>query len=676
MVKNKELGNEQMAAFSINLMGRVRNFNLPKKKPLLPLMEAIVNSIYAIEDRMQEEIFEGQIHIQIVRESQERLHVEGITNNVNDITGFIITDNGIGFNKENMNSFMQSDSTYRITKGGKGIGRFSWLKTFQSAEINSIFIQDGEWKTRQFTFSLDKPDIDDALYDTDQAKDNLTRIELKNYKPEYQKNVPRDGEKIAVAIMHHCFIYLMSPECPQIYIKDEDTEYCINTMFENMIDRDKNEEDFQVMDESFHILHCFIKDSMLDGNRLFYFANDRKVQEIDLDKMITNLSKKIYTDKGYYYIGIVSGDYLDENVNDNRDSFAIPYEGDKDEISIKNITEEAVFAVEERLEDYLSTVQANKERYIKAYIKNEAPQYSHLIQYMPNEIAAISPGLTERKLDDELYKIKRKFENQVKEENKEIINALQVGVINYEQYQKKLQTQFAKISEANRASLSEYVAHRKVVLELLRLGLQSENFGKYNKEEYLHNLIYPMRKTSEDIEYQSHNLWLIDEKLAYADYIASDIPFDNDPKKNRPDIMMLDHPVAVSDEPNTGRVYETITIFELKRPMRNDYTTAENPMTQMLNYVSDLRTNKIKDKNGRPILTSENTQFYLYAVCDLTPKLRELAFDQDMIDTPDKRGMYRYHKNRNAHIEILSYDKILSDAQKRNKIFFDKLGIS
>ena len=255
MIKNKELGNEQMATFSINLMGRVRNFNLPKKKPLLPLMEAIVNSIYAIEDRMQEEIFEGQIHIQIVRESQERLHVEGITNNVNDITGFIITDNGIGFNKENMNSFMQSDSTYRITKGGKGIGRFSWLKTFQSAEINSIFIQDGEWKTRQFTFSLDKPDIDDALYDTGQAKDNLTRIELKNYKPEYQKNVPRDGEKIAVTIMHHCFIYLMSPECPQIYIKDEDTEYCINTMFENMIDRDKNEEDFQVIDKSFHILH-------------------------------------------------------------------------------------------------------------------------------------------------------------------------------------------------------------------------------------------------------------------------------------------------------------------------------------------------------------------------------------------------------------------------------------
>lgn len=29
----------------------------------------------------------------------------------------------------------------------------------------------------------------------------------------------------------------------------------------------------------------------------------------------------------------------------------------------------------------------------------------------------------------------------------------------------------------------------------------------------------------------------------------------------------------------------------------------------------------------------------------------------------------------NAYIEILSYDKIISDAKKRNRILFDKLGI-
>ena len=98
----------------------------------------------------------------------------------------------------------------------------------------------------------------------------------------------------------------------------------------------------------------------------------------------------------------------------------------------------------------------------------------------------------------------------------------------------------------------------------------------------------------------------------------------------------------------------------------DDYTKTENPITQILNYVGSLRTNKMKDKNGYLILTNENTQFYLYAVCNLTPKLRELAFDMDMMDTPDKKGMYKYHKNRNAHINILSYDKMLNDAENRN----------
>lgn len=154
---------------------------------------------------------------------------------------------------------------------------------------------------------------------------------------------------------------------------------------------------------------------------------------------------------------------------------------------------------------------------------------------------------------------------------KKLISVLQSGTINYEQYQQELQMQLDKMSEANKAYLSQYVTHRKVVLELLRFVLQSENFGKYNKEEYLHNLIYS-------------NLWLIDERLAYADYIAVENPFNGAIKKRGPNIVMPDHPVAVSDEPNTGRAYETITILELDSVMRDDYTKTENPITQIVNY--------------------------------------------------------------------------------------------
>ena len=139
----------------------------------------------------------------------------------------------------------------------------------------------------------------------------------------------------------------------------------------------------------------------------------------------------------------------------------------------------------------LSAVKGKKEERVRTYIKDEAPQYGHLLKYMREDVEAIKPYLPDSKLDDELYKIKRKFDNQLKKDNLDIIKTLEVGATSLDSYQEKFQKQFAKISEANKASLAEYVAHRKVILELLKKGIQSDDFGKYSKEAYIHNLIYP-----------------------------------------------------------------------------------------------------------------------------------------------------------------------------------------
>ena len=115
----------------------------------------------------------------------------------------------------------------------------------------------------------------------------------------------------------------------------------------------------------------------------------------------------------------------------------------------------------------------------------------------------------------------------------------------------------------------------------MEFAIRRQDDGLFQKESFLHNLIYPMRTTASDIPYSNHNLWLIDEKLAYCSYVSSDISFDNSPKEKRTDIMVLDKPVAVSDEENRGREYETIVLFELKRPMRNDYSSSSNPVNQL-----------------------------------------------------------------------------------------------
>ena len=147
-----------MAGFTIDLAGRVRNFDLPKNQPLIPLYEAIVNSIYAIQERQQKEEFDGKIEVEIIRDPQQVAEIEGIDKSINEITGFRIIDNGVGLDDNNMKSFLQSDSTYRADKGGKGVGRFSWLKAFSKTHIESVYKDenDGVWVKREFEFSLDK----------------------------------------------------------------------------------------------------------------------------------------------------------------------------------------------------------------------------------------------------------------------------------------------------------------------------------------------------------------------------------------------------------------------------------------------------------------------------------------------------------------------------------------
>lgn len=661
-----------MAGFTIDLKGRIKNFPLPKNKPLLPLFEAIVNSIYAIEERQKIESFQGKIDIHIIRVPQEVL--EGVDKSINEITGFVISDNGIGFDDNNMKSFLQSDSTYRADKGGKGIGRFSWLKAFEHASIESIFSDNNCWVKRNFEFSLEKQEIDDSLVEIEGIEEYNTRVSLIDYLPIYRKNVTKNAEVIANRIMQHCLIYLMGSNCPIISVIN-DEKICINDMFEKNIEREREPVNINVEGEEFKLLNTKVSDSSIGGSKLYLYANDRMVLPIDLDKEIVNLDKNLYEEQGYFYVGILSGKYLDDNVDSNRTSFEIAETGKEDGISLEEIVQESKVHVEEYLIEYLEAVKRKKDERIRKYITMNAPQFGHLLKYMPEAIGEIKPTLSDAKLDEELYKIKRKFDVELRRTNQEIIDKIDVRTENLDAYKEKWQTQIEKISDANKAALSEYVSHRRIILDLLKKGILIKDDGKFNKEAYIHNLIYPMRRTSEEIEYEAHNLWMVDERLAYCEYISSDIPFNNDPSEQRTDILFLDKPVALSDQDNFGKEYESIVIIELKRPMRDDYKPGENPIDQLMGYQEKLASNSVTDKNGRPIKVGDSTQFYLYAVCDITDSLMKYAKRYGFHETPDKLGLYWYNDNARAYMEIISFDKLINDAEKRNKVLFDKLGI-
>lgn len=666
-----------MPNFSVSFDGRIQNFPLPRNKPLLPLYEAVVNSIHAIEDRANEEADapKGKIEIVIIRDNDlfDGENEAGLS----AIRGFEIRDNGIGFNDDNFSSFLESDSTYKASRGGKGVGRFSWLKAFEKAEVTSVYSEGSETLKRSFEFKLGnsgiEDNVDDALADTPLE----TKVVLDCYKEEYRANVPRNTAAIAQGIIQHCLIYLLDEQCPNINIIDSNESICLNAVFHEVVEVPDEPETVEIDSHVFTLLNIKMKTTSVSDNKILLCANRRLVEEHKLDKYVPDIGKQLYKLNGFVYVGVLYGEYLDDNVDMTRLSFLFPEKGNN---LLYELDEEKILCTvskkaEAFLYKYLLPIREEKAERIQRYVTDTAPQYRHLVNYMSEDMARISPDATDESIDDALYVMKRKFDKSVKAENLELLEQLKNGIVDSEDYRKRFDEQVKRASEANKAALADYVSHRKVILDLLENGIRKNDDGKFNKEEYVHELIYPMRATSDDTEYETHNLWLIDERLAYSEYISSDVPFGGKAHEKRTDIMVLDNPIAVSQEKNTGRVFDSIVLFELKRPMRDDYRIDENPIDQLLEYAEKISSGNACDAGGRPIIVNATTRMYLYAVCDITASLEKIMKRQDFKVTPDGLGRYKFSDNYNAFIEVLPYDKMINDSKMRNKILFDKLGI-
>ena len=84
-----------------------------------------------------------------------------------------------------------------------------------------------------------------------------------------------------------------------------------------------------------------------------------------MNKEIVDLDKNIFEDKGYYYVGLLSGKFLDDNVDMNRTSFDISENKQDEEISIEDIVLAAKVEVEKYLSEYLDEVHKSKEEHIR-----------------------------------------------------------------------------------------------------------------------------------------------------------------------------------------------------------------------------------------------------------------------------------------------------------------------
>lgn len=88
-----------------------------------------------------------------------------------------------------------------------------------------------------------------------------------------------------------------------------------------------------------------------------------------------------------------------------------------------------------------------------------------------------------------------------------------------------------------------------------------------------------------------------------------------------------------------------------------------------------IQSGKAFDRGGTPINVPDHTPFYAYIVCDLTPKLVQQAENATLTHSPDSLGYFGYNSKLRTYVEIVSFDKLIGDAKKRNAFLFDQLGI-
>lgn len=676
------MAKQNLETIGIDLQGRVKSLKLAERNMLLPLFEAIVNSIHAIEDAKN---VKGKVEIQIGREAA--LEFDDTEINLPCINKFTVIDNGIGFDEENYTSFKKAYSTHKAERGGKGIGRFIWLKAFADVRIESIYYQDKTPVKRVFRFNLkSETGIERAILNPLPDKpERQTKVELSGFKEPYKLKCPKKTETIANRIIEHCLIYFLRTDCPSIIITDGTIQLNLNQKFNQLIAGNSFIETFKIKENEFKLtLIKWYEHDELTYHRMSLCANHREVEDFNINKVFQDLYGKIQDEEtGKYYLiaGYLESNYLDKNVNDERTEIEFNKDGlfDNELINKQELYKMIAPVINKHFETVVKNFREKKIETLNNFIDKKAPQYRILAKHANVlENIVVTENMTEQDIDLKLYKAYQEIDFDSRKEVNNILNSImeeETPDVLREKYLEVLHN----LTELNKSKLAQYVVHRKYIIELFEKSLELNSTGKYELEKTVHDIIFPTKKNSDEIDYNDQNLWLIDERLSFHTFLSSDKPLNSvegleTESIDRPDLLIFNNPFSFIEGDEAP--FNSMVLLEFKRPMRANYNPeTDNPIEQIYDYVTKIRSGKQIIRSGRPYPISDNTWFYTYLICDLNDKIERWASYAQLNKSHDGLGYYGYNKDLKCMIEILTFDQVLANAKKRNKVLFHKLGI-
>lgn len=641
-----------------DVVGRINNMRLPDGKTaiLYSVYEAVSNSIHAINDRFGEEnaAAQGKVDVNISVDDDS------------DIEAISISDNGIGFTDENLQSFETSDSRFKYQRGGKGVGRFIWIKMFETIQVDSVIKNGHSTERVRFRFAPEKANSIAYKRITKAPGEQVgTIITLSDLRQEQRGRIRLSSYLKDLAL--HFFPQFISGTLPQITITYKDEESSLNDFIAAQVDMPVEQivsVDFGEGPVEVRVNHLFVDASLSTGLRNSYLltAHGRLVGDpVSIER---KYALKELPD-GKAYVAVVSSDFLDERVDQERLDFKLTAEQ-------REILQDAVLvAAENFLQEHIRTLRTRQKATVQSLIA-EHPQLATQFVNLDDYVAQLGPGMDDEQIAQNLFVLLYRDERELRKR----IDALDQMASLAPELRAQAEEVLSEISNQAKHRLAELVVKRHQLLQMANLLLKYADDEKkaYHYERVIHELICPMGEMYSTGEVNQHNLWMLDDTLAAYEFFASDKSIKSlapeSESTKEPDLIFF-NPLGFRREGTN----DPVVVIEFKRP--GDARPSQDPINQVLGYIDELQGAKVRDLDGGVVSDiDKDTPFEVFIVCELTAQTRAL-FERSIAQnpTPDGEGYYGWSSRHKAHIRIMSFKKMLRDAELRNKAYFDQLSL-
>jgi len=637
-------------------------------------------------------------------------------NKLYDFQKIEIADSGIGFNDNEYNRFLNLRDD-RKHFSNKGTGRVQFIHTFNETKIESTYIDKNSstgFKERKITLSKsdafinnnaiirldDEKEVASDIPKTTivfetllQSKDieyynSLTTVEIKKQLIrhylirfcENRKNLPQIKIRTIINNELKLELEIISEDIP-VPNQEKPIEIYYSRIINNTIETTINK-------EIFNLKSFIIKQEELDKNQLMLTSKGEIAKDIKLDNLLP-----FDVIDGSRYLFLLSSNFIDERDSDNT----------RGEINIlkkkefKKLNSNSLFETEEiLLEDiedktnqtilslYTEIEQKHKEK------EKSIEELQEMFLLNPKTLKLLQNKIHIGDTDDtilrKVYEAESKNIADKDAELKKQIKDLEALDSSKSDYQEKLTERVNEFVKAiplqNRTALTQYIARRKMVLELFDKILKKE-IAKLQKggridEDLMHNLIF--QQSSECPE--NSDLWLIADEFIYFNGFSEkrleQIKLDGEKIFNksfteeekrylnslgekrlskRPDILLFpDEGKCIIIEfkaPNVN-VSEHLHQIDTYASLIRNYTVDKFNITTFYGYLIG---ESIEDRDVRTIVGTWEHSYHLDFW--FRPSVKITGFDG--------------RKEGNLYTEVIKYTTLLERAKLRNRIFIDKL---